>query len=334
MTNQEKAAIVLMALDEEAAARIVRNLEPDEIKTLGLHMNRLRNLTHEEVQRAASDFCMLAREYGKTAVSFGGGNIRNILVKAVGEERAAKVLQGIQDQTFQPSVNPVIEKIRNIDPQIILDFTKSEHPQTIALILAHLRPEQTATILENLSDEMRVEVVRRIATLQSVPHDFIDEMAKTLESELITGSAGEQYFGGADMVASILNKMSRASESAILESLDESHPDLAIDIRNLMFTFDDMLDLDDRSMREVLQQVDGDDLARALKVVDEDRREVFYRNMSKRGAEMLKDDIDVMPPTRLSEVEESQRKIIEVVKRLEGEGKIQLSRGDEGDSFV
>ncbi len=334
MTNQEKAAIVLMALDEEAAARIVRNLEPDEIKTLGLHMNRLRNLTQEEIQHAASDFCILAREYGKTAISSGGGNIRNILIKAVGEERAEKVLQGIQSQTFEPSVNPVIEKLRNIEPQIILDFTKSEHPQTIALILAHLRPEQTARILENLSDEMRVEVVRRIATLQSVPHDFIDEMAKTLESELITGSTGEQYFGGADMVADILNKMSRANESAILEMLDESHPDLAIDIRNLMFTFDDMLDLDDRSMREVLQQVDGEDLARALKVVDEDRREVFYRNMSKRGAEMLKDDIDLMPPTRLSEVEESQKKIIEVVKRLEGEGKIQLSRGDEGDSFV
>ncbi len=334
MTNQEKAAIVLMTLDEEVAARIVRNLGPDEIKTLGLHMNRLGNVTSEEIQRAAGDFCMLAKEYGKTGISFGGGNIRSILVKAVGEERAAKVMQGIQNETFKPSVNPIIEKLRDIEPQIILDFTKAEHPQTIALILAHLRPEQTANILENLSDKVRIDVVRRMATLQSVPHDFIDDMAKTLESELITGSTSEQHFGGADMVADILNKMNRASESAILELLDESHPDLATDIRNLMFTFDDMFDLDDRSMREILQQIDGDDLTRALKVVDEDRRELFFSNMSKRGAEMLKDDIDIMPPTRLSEVEESQRKIIEVVKRLEGEGKIQISRGDEGDTFV
>lgn len=334
MTNQEKAAILLLSLDEELAARVIRNLRSDEIKILGTHMSRLKNISSEEIYDVAREFCQLAQEKGKRIVSVGGDIIKNILIKAMGEEKAEKVIQSIEDESFRPYDNPVIEKMRAIDPRVIMDFTKSEHPQTIALILAHLRSEQSAEILENLPFERQTEIVKRMATLKSVPNEFIDEMARTLESELIVGNTSEQYFGGADMMAEILNKMNRSSETAILEYLDESNPELSGEIRNLMFTFDDIFKLDDRSIREILQEVNSEDLARSIKVVDLDMREKIYRNMSKRAAEMLKEDIDLMPPTRLSEVEHSQKNIIEIAKRMDGEGRIQISRGNEDDQFV
>lgn len=334
MTNQEKAAILLLSLDEESAARVISNLGPDEIKVLGTYMNRLKNISNEEINDVAGEFCKLAREKGKRIVSIKDDIIRNILIKAMGEEKALKVLHSIENDTFRPYDNPIIEKLRSIDARMIMDFTKSEHPQTIALILAHLKSEQAAEVLENLPAEKQIEIVRRMATLQSVPHEYIDEMARALESELIVSGKSEQYFGGIDMTAEILNKMSRSCESTILESLEETNPELASEIRNLMFTFDDIFDLDDKSIRDILQEVSSEDLARALKVVDPDMREKIFRNMSKRASEMLKEDIDLMPPTRLSEVEQSQKNIIEIAKRLETEGRIAISRGSEDDQFV
>ncbi len=334
MTNQEKAAILLLSLDEELAAKVIRNLRSDEIRVLGTHMNRLRNISNEEMHDVAREFCKLAQEKGKRIISVGDDIIRSILVKAMGEERALKVIESIENDSFKPYDNPVIEKLRTVDPRVIMDFTKTEHPQTIALILAHLRSEQAATILEDLPFERQAEIVKRMATLQSVPNEFIDEMARTLESELIVGNTSEQHFGGVDMMAEILNKMSRSNESAILDYLDESNPELASEIRSLMFTFDDVFKLDDKSIRDILQEVNGEDLARAIKVVDPDMRDKIFRNMSKRAAEMLKEDIELMPPTRLSEVEHSQKNIIEIAKRLDAEGRIQISRGSEDDQFV
>jgi flagellar motor switch protein FliG len=334
MTNQEKAAILLLSLDEDQAVKVIRNLRSDEIKLLGTHMNRLRNISKEEMHEVAREFCKLAQENGKGIMSVGSDILRNILVKAMGEDKALKVMQSIEDDSFKPYENPVIQKLRTIDPQVIMDFTRAEHPQTIALILANLRPEQAAEILENLPFERQTEIVKRMATLRSVPHEFIDEMARTLESELIVGNTSEQYFGGTNMMAEILNKMNRSSEGAILEFLDESIPELAGEIRSLMFTFDDVFALDDKSIRDILQEVNGEDLARAIKVVDLDMREKIYRNMSKRAAEMLKEDIEFMPPTRLSDVERSQKNIIEVAKRLDAEGRIQISRGNDDDQYV
>ncbi len=334
MTNHEKAAILLLSLDEELAARVIRKLRSDEIKILGSHMNRLRNISNEEMNDVARDFCKLAQEKDGGMLSFGGDITRNILIKAMGEEKASEVLRAIENDSFKPYNNPVIEKLRTVDPRVIMDFTKTEHPQTLALIMAHLRPEQAAEILDNLPFERQIEIVKRMATLKSVPREFIDEMARTLESELIVGNTSEESFVGVDMMAEILNKMSRSTENAILEHLDESNPDLAGEIRNLMFTFDDIFKLDDKSIRDILQEVNREDLARAIKVVDQEMKEKIFRNMSKRAAEMLKEDIELMPPTRLSEVEMSQKNIIEITKRLDAEGRIQISRGSEDDQLV
>jgi flagellar motor switch protein FliG len=256
------------------------------------------------------------------------------MVKALGEDKAKQVLDMIEEESFRSHHSPVIDKLRDIDPRVLIDFTKMEHPQTIALILAHLRPEQTAEILENLPEEKQTDITRRIATLNSVPGEFIEEMEKALESELILGETGEQSFGGVDLVADILNKMNRSSENAILESLDETNPDLSAEIRELMFTFDDVLQLDDRAIRELLQEVSSEDLALAIKVADESMQEKVFKNMSKRAADMLREDIELMPPTRLSVIEESQKRIVETTKRLESEGKITVVTGAGEDKLV
>jgi len=334
MNNIEKASIILLALDEEIAASVMKHLRSDEIRRLGSCMNRLENISSEDMSGIAKEFFSVAMESGRGIISVERDKTKNLITKALGEENAREVLDMLEDEGFRPYQNPVIDKLQNIDPKVLVEFTKMEHPQTIALILVHLKPEQAAEMLETLPIEKQKEIVRRIANLRSVPHEVIDEMTKALEGELVSGPAIDQQIGGVHVMADILNRMSRSSEHAILEMLDEQTPDLATEIRNLMFTFDDIFKVDDRGIRELLKEIDRDDLVRALKVVDKSMSDKIYRNMSGRAAEMLREDIELMPPTRLSEVERSQRNIVEVTKRLESEGRIVLSRGEEEDVFV
>ncbi len=181
---------------------------------------------------------------------------------------------------------------------------------------------------------MQCEIVRRMANLKSVPHEFIEEIAKTLEKEIVIGGINDQLVGGIKVTSEILNRLGRSTENAIMESLDEKDPELGNSIRSLMFTFDDVLKLDDKSLQELLKEIGGDDLAKALKLVDEGMRQKIFKNMSKRGAEMLREDIEMMPPIRISEVEASQRVILDATKRLEVEGRIVISRGGEEDEYV
>jgi flagellar motor switch protein FliG len=335
MTNDEKAAILILSLEENLAARVLKKLRPDEIKRLGTSMNRLTKISNADMEFVAKEFCLLAREKGKRIISVQDDAIRNIIIKALGEERAEKLLDAIEKDTFKIKENPLIDKLKDVDPKILVEFTKMEHPQTIALILAHLKPPQAAEILENLSSEQQVEILKRMATLKSVPQEFIDEMTRTLESEIVVGGGmNEQFFGGVNLAAEVLNQMSRTAENSILEAFDTTTPELANEIRNLMFTFDDVLLLDDKSIREILQEVSGEDLARAIKTLESTLQEKILKNMSKRAAEMLMEDIELMPPTRVSEIEMSQRTIIEVAKRLASEGRIVIARGAEEDEFI
>ncbi|MFB3925579.1 MAG: flagellar motor switch protein FliG [Syntrophales bacterium] len=333
MNQEEKAAILLLSLDEDVAAKVIKNLRPEEVELLSRNMSRINAVSLNEVNAVAREFCELARSKGGI-LSVTDDFTKNIFVKALGEERAQSYLSIMEKEGRAAVYNPIIEKLKDIDPQMLTDFTKTEHPQTIALILAHLDPQQAAEVLESFSVEMQCEVAKRMATLKSVPSELIEEIARTLEKEIMVGRVSGKKAGGAAMMAEILNRMSRASESAIMQALDEAFPGIATEIRSQMFTFDDVLKLDDRSMQELLREVSSEDLSRALKIVDEEARERVFRNMSKRGAEMLKEDIELMPPTRLSEIEKSQMVIIETTKRLEAEGKIFLARGEEEDKLV
>jgi flagellar motor switch protein FliG len=332
MNNEEKAALLLLSLDEEQAAEVMKNLRASEVRRIGKYMSRITSISSKDVQIVAKEFCDLAKEKGGI-LSVRDDMAKNLVMKALGPEQAGSILTALEDEKEKFNENPIFEKLRDIDPKLLTDFTKAEHPQTIALILAHLRPEQAAEIMESLGPEMQLEIVRRMASLKSVPMELIEDVAKTLEDEIIVGAANEKEVGGVKIMAEILNQMNRTSEGAIISSLDSTDPDLAAEIRGLMFTFDDILKLDDRSMQELLREVASEDLSKALKVIDAEGREKVFKNMSKRGADMLKEDIDMMPPIRLSDVEKSQRAILDICKRLEAEGRIQLSR-EGGDEFV
>ena len=329
MTNEEKAAILLLSLDEDVAAQVLKNFHPSEIKRLSRAMSRISDISAETLDSVAKDFHTLAREKGGD-ILVPHGHPKNLVIKALGKEEADSILP----DTTSKYDNPIIDKLQDIDPKVLVDFTRTEHPQTIALIMAHLRPDQAAQILSDFSPDMQFEITRRMATLKSVPYELIEEIAKTLEQEIVTGQGGDQALGGVQLAAEILNHLTRANETAILTSLEETDPDLANQIRNFMFTFEDVLALDDRSLQELLREVSGEELAKALKLVEPSLREKIYKNISKRGAEMLKEDIEMMPPIRLSDAETSQRIILETTKRLESEGKITISRGGDQDEFV
>ncbi len=331
MTNEEKAAILILSLEEENAAAVMRNMMPSEIRRLGKCMSRISCIPGETLDSVAREFCALAAANGGT-IAVDVNASKNIMMKALGEKEAGEILSDVQTQrSFE---NPILEKLRDVDPKVLMDFTRTEHPQTIALILAHLKADQAAEMLESFSPAMQYEIARRMSTLKSVPQDLIEEVARTLETEITVGITGDQQLGGVEVMAEILNKIGRSSESAIMAALEEGDPELAVQLRNLMFTFEDVLKIDDKSLQEVLREVGSEDLARSLKVVDAEMRGKIYKNMSKRGAEILKEDIELMPPVRLSEVEASQRVILEVTKKLEAEGRIVLSRGGGEDEFV
>lgn len=330
MTGEEKAAILLLSLDEEIAANVMKNLRPSEIRRLGKQMSRINNIPSETVSTVAKEFCTMAKEVGGV-ITVRDGMSKNLVVKALGEKEAENILGSVESGVFD---NPVIEKLNEIEPKVLADFTRTEHPQTIALIMVHLKPEKAAQVLEHFSPAIQYEITKRMATLKSVPHEFVEEVAKTLEKELITGNSSDTQMGGAQVIADILNRMNRATESAIMMSLEDSDPELAAQIRNFMFSFEDVLKLDDKSLQELMKEVSAEDLSRGLKLVDEGQRERIFKNMSKRGAEMLREEISLMPPIRLSEVEASQRKVVETTKKLEAEGRIVILRGDEKDGFV
>ena len=331
MINEEKAAVILLSLDEDIAAEVMKNLRPSEIKRIGKYMNRITTIPAETMNTVAKEFIVMAKEKGGS-LSVRDDVTKKIMTKALGEKGAQDIL--LEVASGNSSENPISDKIRDMDPKVLLEFTKTEHPQTIALILAHMAPEQAAIMLEGFSGPMQIEISKRMATLKSVPHEFLVDVAKTLEDELISDNMDEQQVGGVKMMSEILTRMSRSSENAILTSLDEEDAELAAQLRGLMFTFDDVLKIDDKSLQELLREISTDDLAKAMKMVDESMREKIYHNMSKRGSEMLKEDIEMMPPIRLSDVEKSQRTILDATKKLEAEGRIMLLRGSEEDQFV
>ena len=293
-------------------------------------MSRITNISADTLNNVAREFCTMAKEQGGM-ISVRDGLPKNLVIKALGEKDAQTILDEVENTAND---NPIIERLHDIDPKVMADFTRTEHPQTIALILVHLKPEKAAQVLEHFSPEIQYEISKRMATLKSVPREFIEEIASTLEKELIMGGTSDQQLGGAELMANILNRMNRSTENAIMTSLEDSEPELAAQIRNFMFSFDDVMRLDDKSLQELMKDVSSEDLARALKMVDEGTREKIFKNMSKRGAEMLREEITLMPPIRISEVEASQRKIVEVTKKLEAEGRIVILRGDEQDGFI
>jgi len=329
ITGKEKAAMLLIALGPEKSAEIFKHLKDDEIEQLTLEIANIRTVTPELKEKVLEEFYQicLAQDY----IAEGGiGYAKEILEKALGTQKALDVLNKL---TVSLQVRP-FDFVRKADPSQLLNFIQNEHPQTIALILAYLKPQQSSIVLSALAQEKQADVARRIAMMDRTSPEIIKEVERVLEKKL-SALVTEDFTaaGGVQSIVDILNSVDRGTEKYIMETLEIEDTDLAEEIKKRMFVFEDILTLDDRSIQRFLREVDNNQMAVALKGSNDEVKEKIFSNMSKRMREMISEDIEFMGPVRLKDVEESQQKIVNIIRKLEDAGEIVISRGG-GDEII
>ena len=329
LTGLQKSAILLITLGPEKSASIFKHLKEEEIEELTLEIANTRSITPQIKDEVINEFYQvcLAQQY----IAEGGiGYAKELLEKALGSEKAMDVIgrltASLQDKPF--------EFIRKTEPSQLLNFIQDEHPQTIALILAYLSPQQASSIISALPQERQADVAKRVAMMDRTSPDVIKEVEKVLESKLAS-LVNQDYtiIGGVDQVVEILNAVDRGTEKHIMETLEIEEPELADEIRKKMFVFEDILLLDDRAIQRVLHDVDNNDLAMALKGSNEQVQNAIFNNLSKRLASMIKEDMEFMGPVRMKDVEEAQQKIVNIIRKLEDSAEIVVSRGG-GDEII
>ena len=330
LTGRQKAAIFLVTLGSEISAEIFKHLREDEIETLTFEIARLENIDSEQRDVVLQEFqeLMMAQDF----ISSGGIDYaRELLEKSLGNQKAVDIISRL---TSSLKTRP-FDFIRRTDPAHLLNFIQQEHPQTIALILAYLEPAKASVILGQLPQDKQSDVAKRIATMDRTSPEVLREVERVLEKKLSSLSQ-EDYTaaGGVGSIVDILNLVDRSTEKIIIESLEEDDPELAEEIKKRMFVFEDIVMLDDRAIQKVMREVDTNELAKALKAVDPDVQDKIYRNMSKRAAALLKEDMEFMGPTRRKDVEEAQQKIVSIIRKLEEQGEVVIARSGEEDVLV
>lgn len=330
LSGKQRAAVLLIALGPDVSAQVFKFLKEEEIEDLTLEIANMRKISPEIKDRTIDEFktLFMAQDY----ITKGGIDYaREILDKALGPHRANDIITRL---TASLQIRP-FDFARRTDAAQLLNFIQNEHPQTIALIMSYLTPEQSGTILSALPASLQVDVAKRVATMDRTPPEVLGEVESMLERKI--SSLMTQEFttaGGIEATVEILNRTDRATEKTILEALTEEDPELAEEIKRRMFVFEDIVLLDDRSIQQVLREVDNKDLGMALKTCSEEVANRIYKNMSKRAAEMLREDIKFMGPIRLRDVEDAQQRIVNVVRRLEEAGEIIIARGGEDEIVV
>lgn len=325
----QKAAILLITLGPERSANIFKHLKEDEIEALTLEIANTRSVSSSVKDQVLDEFyeICLAQQY----IAEGGiAYAKELLEKALGVEKAKEVIGKL---TASLQVRP-FEFVRKTDATQLLNFIQDEHPQTIALILAYLSPAQAATIISSLSPDKQADVAKRIAMMDRTSPDVIKEVEKVLERKLAS-LMNQDYtiVGGVDSIVEILNTVDRGTEKHIMEQLEIEEPELADEIKKKMFVFEDIINLDDKSIQRVLREVDNNDLAVALKAAGEEVQNVIFNNMSKRLAAMIREDMEYMGPVRLKDVEEAQQRIVNIIRKLEESSEIIIARGG-GDEII
>lgn len=325
LRGRQKAATLLIALGPEIAANVLRHLKESEVERLTMEIFAMEKVT-EDLKDQVLEECYemaLARDF---ITSGGADYAREMLQQALGEQKANEIL-GKLVAARQPHA---FDFVRDTDPGQLISFLQGEHPQTIALILSHLEPQQAAVIIAGLPENLQSQVAMRIANMDRTPPEVVEHVERVLKRRL--ASVLNRDFtsvGGIDFLVKIINKVDRGTEKSILENLEEMNPDLAAQVRKLMFVFEDLVTLDDRSLQRVLREVDPKDLALALKGASDELRKKVFRNLSTRAAAMLQEEIEMSGPVRLRQVEEAQTRIVEVVRRLDEAEEIVISRGED-----
>lgn len=321
-----RSSILLMTLGEDAAVEVFKYLGPKEVQKLGFAMAGMENVRREEVDGILGEF--IASTENRANLGAADEYIRSVLTKALGTDKAANLL----DRILQGNDNGGIESLKWMDSAAVAELIKNEHPQIIATILVHLEPDQSSEVLANFTERLRNDVLLRVATLEGIQPAALKELNDVL-TQLLSGSdkLKKSAMGGVKMAADILNFMGGVVEASAVSSIREYDPELAQKIQDKMFTFDNILDIDDRGIQLLLREVQSDQLIIAIKGTSQALREKIFKNMSQRAAEMLREDLEAKGPVKLSEVEAEQKEILKIVRRLADEGQIMLGgKGDEG----
>jgi flagellar motor switch protein FliG len=327
----EKAAILINYLGKDSVKILFRHMDDADIRKLINVMGKYRIVPVHITKKVLEEYYEMVSESEEYIFSDGIGS-KDTIIDALGEERARGVLGGLNVQAGQ---GRTLESLEMVDAKSLATFLVNEHPQTVAVILAHLEPEKKGEVLKRLPETLQAEVVLRMANLDHVAPELIAEIDRVLKAELSSMSTVEQSsLGGVQPVAEMLNVMDKNTETSIMSRLEEKDPLLAEEIRKLMFVFDDIIKIDDKGIQVLLKEVPNDKLLLALKTASEDIRLKVFKNISARAAEMLRDDLSNMGPSRLSDVEGAQQEIVNVARRLEAEGKILIARGGSEDALV
>lgn len=329
ITGPQKTAILLLAMGDRYATDVFKLLDRREIAQVSKAMVEMDSVPKEMVEVVLKEFNQI--------LSLG----ENMLVGS--PDRVRKMLQGLDSDTAKYVLDSLdldtgpepFKALENVSPKMLAQILRNEHPQTLALILGHLDSEQAAGLLQNLPPGVRPEVLVRLAKLEAVPEDMLMEVDKVLERQLLAmGGREGRRVGGVPSVAEILNAVDRNTEEEVLSDIEEESAQLAEEIRQLMFVFEDIKQLDDRSIRELLKEVSNDELTLSLKGASDDLKDKFFSNLSERAATMIREDLEIMGPVKLSDVEAAQMNIVKVVRRLEAEGRIIITGKGGGDVLV
>ncbi|MFC5472013.1 flagellar motor switch protein FliG [Cohnella suwonensis] len=330
LSGRQKAAILLITLGPDVSAQVFKHLRDEEIEQLTLEIANVRKVDAHEKESILGEFHQIcvAQEY----ITQGGITYaKEILEKALGSQKAHDILNRL---TATLQVRP-FDFARKAEPSQILNFIQNENSQTIALVLSYLQPEQSSAVLSSLPQEKQAEVARRIALMDSTSPEVISQVERVLEQKL-SSTVTQDYTnaGGIEAIVQILNGVDRGTERTILDSLEIQDPELAEEIKKRMFVFEDIVNLDNRSIQRIIRDIENADLQLALKVASEEVRESIFRNMSKRMAETFKEEMEYMGPVRLRDVEEAQTRIVATIRRLEEAGEIIIARGGGDDIIV
>jgi flagellar motor switch protein FliG len=318
LSGEEKAAVLLLTLGENAASEVMKHLEPKDIRRLGGPMTTMSDLTPELRNEVLLEFRSLSTGAGEGVE--GKEYMKKILTKALGQQKATQILSTLSTQEYTG-----LDSLKWLDSKAIERMVSAEHPQTAAVILAHLEADQASQVLLLLPEAARVDIAYRLATMEEIQPNVLQELSEVLESELKVGAKSQgQQLGGVKFLADLMNGLDKTTEQALTASLTERNAGLADSVRQLMFVFDDLAGVDDRGLQELLKEIAKEDLILALRAAGEAVKEAIFRNMSSRAAELLKDDMEAGGPVRLSDVEKAQRNILQVARKLEEEGRIIL----------
>ncbi len=329
LTGRRKAAIAVIALGSEVSSEILKYLDEAKLEQLTLEIANIGDVPLEVRRQVVEEFFSKcdAEDFSPGGIEY----VKQVLDKALGPHRASEII----DKVSASLQRMPFSLARQVDPTQLVNFIENEHPQTVALILAYLRPEQAAAVLSSLPADLQAEVAVRLAEMDRTSPDVVEEVERVLERKL-SAVGGQDYSlaGGTKTLVDILNRVDRSTERTILEQLEEQNPALAEEVKNLMFVFEDITLLDDRAIQTFLKEIDMKDLALALKAASEEVKKRLFSNMSERASEMLREDMEFMGPVRLRVVEEAQQRIVTVIRRLEESGEIVITRSAEDEVLV